>query len=124
VTHHSASDVLLDGAHEEVGSASSAAVALPDPPPEWVIVSLAQQLQQRLGLQLFNFDLLRPLHSRGPRLYCIDVNYFPGYEKLPGSVPRMLGFMGAVLRGELADGRYGKDSYATCIQLTHQAHPE
>ena len=118
VTHHSEPDVLLDAAHEDGGSVSSAAVALSDPPPEWVIVSLAQQLQQRLGLQLFNFDVLRPLHDRNARLYAIDINYFPGFEKLPDAVPRWVGFLGAILRNEKGNGRYGQDSYATCIQLT------
>ena len=100
--------------HEAV---PSPAAALPDPPPEWVIVALAQRLQQRMRLQLFNFDVLRPLHSKDT-LYVCDCNYFPGFEKLPGSMERMVTFLTAVVHGEKHDGRYGPDSYATCVQLT------
>ena len=121
-SQHAEHAFVLDGTHQNGGPAPSPAVALP--PPEWVIMSLAQQLQQRLGLQLFNFDVLKPLTSTDGHLYCIDINYFPGYEKLPSSVERMVGFLEAVLSGDKSEGRYGQDSYATCIQLTHQSLPK
>lgn len=47
-------------------------------PPEWVTHSLAQTLRERLGLHLFNFDLICPEdQSRtGEELYyVIDINY-------------------------------------------------
>jgi len=106
----------LNGDRGQEANASPAA-ALTDPPPEWAIVALAQQLQQRMRLQLFNFDVLRPLHSKDT-LYVCDCNYFPGFEKLPGRLERMVNFLTAIVHGDKHDGRYGPDSYATCVQLT------
>ena len=114
---------ILTNGQRDQEAVSSAAAALPDPPPGWVIVALAQQLQQRMRLQLFNFDVLRPLHSKST-LYVCDCNYFPGFEKLPGSCERMVAFLRAVVHGDKHDGRYGPDSYTTCVQLTPQSFPE
>lgn len=77
---------------------------VPDP-PSWLIKELAAQLRGRLGLQLFNFDLIIPWpqvtqqqHSARPKLvYVIDINYFPGYEKLPGYEELMVKFLQAQL---------------------------
>lgn len=52
-----------------------------DMPPEWVTHGLAGRLRDRLGLQLFNFDLICPevQESGAERLYyVVDINYFPG----------------------------------------------
>ena len=58
--------------------------ALPraEAPPEGLIAELSQELTSRLGLQLFNFDLIRD--SEDPdNYYVIDINYFPGFAKMP-----------------------------------------
>ncbi|KAK9813331.1 hypothetical protein WJX73_000585 [Symbiochloris irregularis] len=58
-------------------------------PPHWAVQALAQELRKRLGLTLFNFDLIQPdstqagRYPAGADYLCIDINYFPGYEKLP-----------------------------------------
>ena len=75
-------------------------------PPEWLWKGIADRIRKRLGLSLFNFDLIVPLHPparqsalvgggvwRGGEgqgevveeglVYLIDINYFPGIEKLP-----------------------------------------
>ena len=55
-------------------------------PPEWLTHTLADVLRQRLGLQLFNFDLICPEEQRLPYeclYYVIDINYFPGVDKIP-----------------------------------------
>lgn len=70
-------------------------------PPRWAWTSIARKLQQNLGLTLFNFDIIVPLQpppgmdgfisedssaARGTGLlHLIDVNYYPGVEKLPQS---------------------------------------
>ena len=115
-TGHAELAAPIDGQRDRK-AVSSPAAALPDPPPEWAIVALAQQLQQRMHLQLFNFDVLRPLHSKDT-LYVCDCNYFPGFEKLPGSLERMVTFLRAVVHGDKHDGHYGPVSYSTCVQLT------
>ncbi|KAK9822224.1 hypothetical protein WJX81_000985 [Elliptochloris bilobata] len=64
-------------------------VTLKGDPPQWVVQGLAQELRRRLGLDLFNFDLLHPSPKQPGRVpdradyLVIDINYFPGYEKLP-----------------------------------------
>mmetsp|Transcript_10669 Transcript_10669/g.22930 ORF Transcript_10669/g.22930 Transcript_10669/m.22930 type:complete len:422 (+) Transcript_10669:247-1512(+) len=57
-----------------------------DSPPEWVTHKLASVLRKRLGLQLFNFDLICPEgqpSSKECLYYVIDINYFPGVDKIP-----------------------------------------
>ncbi|KAL9691057.1 hypothetical protein QQ045_011474 [Rhodiola kirilowii] len=48
-------------------------------PPLSFVTDLALRLRQALGLNLFNFDLIRD----GERYLVIDINYFPGYAKMP-----------------------------------------
>ncbi|KAI3697699.1 hypothetical protein L6452_30796 [Arctium lappa] len=50
------------------------------PAPEFVSET-ANRLRQALGLQLFNFDMI--MDEKGGGYLVIDINYFPGYEKLP-----------------------------------------
>lgn len=52
-----------------------------DPPPE-LMQSLGLELRKRLGLQTFNVDILRE-GGKGDRYYVVDINYMPGYERLP-----------------------------------------
>ena len=40
-------------------------------------------LQASLGLQLFNFDLIR-VNGEQDRFVVVDINYFPGIAKMPG----------------------------------------
>ncbi|KAM4075403.1 hypothetical protein ACJW30_10G167500 [Castanea mollissima] len=52
-------------------------------PPRPLLEKLAKELRHRLGLRLFNLDIIRE-HGCGDRFYVIDINYFPGYGKMPG----------------------------------------
>ena len=45
--------------------------------------ALALGLKAALGLQLFNFDLIRVMGERD-RFLVVDINYFPGIAKMPG----------------------------------------
>ncbi|KAJ8640786.1 hypothetical protein MRB53_017480 [Persea americana] len=51
-------------------------------PPRPLLERLARELRRRLGLRLFNIDIIRELGTRD-RFYVIDINYFPGYGKMP-----------------------------------------
>lgn len=87
-------------------------------PPDWLWKGLAKHLREKLGLTLFNFDLIVPLdppqHQRGllpgsdgcapgggadegscveGLVHLIDINYYPGYEKLPRSEEVMVKFL-------------------------------
>ncbi|KAI4366509.1 hypothetical protein MLD38_022380 [Melastoma candidum] len=52
-------------------------------PPRTLLERFARELRQRLGLRLFNLDIIRE-HGTRDRFYVIDINYFPGYGKMPG----------------------------------------
>ncbi|XP_021754659.1 inositol-tetrakisphosphate 1-kinase 3-like isoform X1 [Chenopodium quinoa] len=51
-------------------------------PPRPLLEKLARELRRRLGLQLFNLDMIREYGTRN-NFYVIDINYFPGYGKMP-----------------------------------------
>ena len=52
-------------------------------PSEAFVRALAMGLKAALGLQLFNFDLIRVSGERD-RFLVVDINYFPGIAKMPG----------------------------------------
>ncbi|KAK3150949.1 hypothetical protein QOZ80_3AG0239750 [Eleusine coracana subsp. coracana] len=69
-------------------AAASADAADLDPliaelPPRPLLEKLSRELRGRLGLRLFNIDMIRELGTKD-RYYIIDINYFPGYGKMPG----------------------------------------
>lgn len=51
-------------------------------PSENFVVELGKGLREAMGLNLFNFDLIRDGRDCNTFLV-IDINYFPGYEKMP-----------------------------------------
>ncbi|GAB4852438.1 Inositol-tetrakisphosphate 1-kinase 3 [Ancistrocladus abbreviatus] len=51
-------------------------------PPRPLLEKLARELRWRLGLRLFNLDMIRE-HGTHDNFYVIDINYFPGYGKMP-----------------------------------------
>ncbi|XP_073305244.1 inositol-tetrakisphosphate 1-kinase 3-like [Primulina huaijiensis] len=51
-------------------------------PPGPLLERLARELRRRLGLRLFNLDIIRE-HGTEDCYYVIDINYFPGYGKMP-----------------------------------------
>lgn len=51
-------------------------------PPQPLLEKLARELRRRLGLRLFNLDIIRE-HGSRDQFYVIDINYFPGYGKMP-----------------------------------------
>ncbi|XP_040985893.1 inositol-tetrakisphosphate 1-kinase 1-like [Juglans microcarpa x Juglans regia] len=52
-------------------------------PPQSFLTDIANGLRHALKLNLFNFDVIRDARS-GSRYLIIDINYFPGYAKVPG----------------------------------------
>ena len=51
-------------------------------PPLEFVMELAKGLRVAMGLRLFNFDLIRDSRD-GNRYFVIDINYFPGFAKMP-----------------------------------------
>ncbi|KAL4586270.1 hypothetical protein LXL04_010905 [Taraxacum kok-saghyz] len=62
---------------------------LKKPAPEF-LAEVAKGLREALGLHLFNFDMIRD--GEGDGYLVIDINYFPGYEKLPSYETVMIDF--------------------------------
>ncbi|XP_023005451.1 inositol-tetrakisphosphate 1-kinase 1-like [Cucurbita maxima] len=52
-------------------------------PPLSFVTDIARGLRRSLNLNLFNFDVIRD-SKIGTRYLIIDINYFPGYAKMPG----------------------------------------
>ncbi|KAG6528096.1 inositol-tetrakisphosphate 1-kinase 1-like [Zingiber officinale] len=52
-------------------------------PPQSFLEKIARGLRQATGLRLFNFDMIRDADARD-HYFIIDINYFPGYSKMPG----------------------------------------
>ena len=84
----------------EAAAALAAAANLPSPmaelPPKWFTDGLAGELRRRLGMDLFNFDLLRPEEQPlGSEVlfYVIDINYFPGVDKIQRFEERFVHFL-------------------------------
>ena len=75
-------------------SAAPAAAAL----PPWLPGQLQRAVHAATGLSLFNLDVLRPSAQPGGgalRLSVVDVNYFPGFDKLGGYERRFVDFLAA-----------------------------
>ncbi|KAG0473002.1 hypothetical protein HPP92_014859 [Vanilla planifolia] len=51
-------------------------------PPQSMLTDIARGLRQALKLNLFNFDVIRDSNAAN-RYFVIDINYFPGYAKMP-----------------------------------------
>lgn len=51
-------------------------------PPMSLITEIATGLRKETKLHLFNFDLIRDTKV-GNKYLVIDINYFPGYAKMP-----------------------------------------
>ncbi|KAG2408158.1 hypothetical protein LR48_Vigan01g235500 [Vigna angularis] len=68
------------------------AVEKAEMPPQCLVDELAKALREALGLNLFNVDVIRD--SKEPTRYLvIDINYFPGYAKLPSYEPFITDFL-------------------------------
>eukprot|EP00803_Ostreobium_quekettii_P003596 evm.model.scf_580EXC.4 EVM.evm.TU.scf_580EXC.4 scf_580EXC:20934-24793(+) len=67
-------------------------------PPDWLTMGLSDVLRKRLGLQLFNFDLICPKPFQGD-YYVVDINYFPGVDKIRDFERIFVDFLLAACRG-------------------------
>lgn len=74
----------VDDHDHEVAAAAAAA----EMPSQGFVEALARGLREALGLHLFNFDLIRENEccnstTTTNKYLVIDINYFPGYAKIP-----------------------------------------
>ncbi|OIV96963.1 hypothetical protein TanjilG_00545 [Lupinus angustifolius] len=61
-------------------------------PPEELVMELGRGLREAMGLNLFNVDVIRDAKDYNKYLV-IDINYFPGYTKLPCYEPFITDFL-------------------------------
>uniref|UniRef100_A0ACD5ZKQ5 Uncharacterized protein n=1 Tax=Avena sativa TaxID=4498 RepID=A0ACD5ZKQ5_AVESA len=66
-------------------------------PPPGFVDEVARGLRQALGLHLFNFDMIRG-RKAGGQYFIIDINYFPGFDKLPGYEIALTDFFDEMIR--------------------------
>uniref|UniRef100_A0A0E0KIG6 Inositol-tetrakisphosphate 1-kinase n=1 Tax=Oryza punctata TaxID=4537 RepID=A0A0E0KIG6_ORYPU len=78
-------------------------------PPRPLLEILARELRRRLGLRLFNIDMIRE-HGTRDRFYVIDMNYFPGYGKMPGYEHVFTDFLLSLVQKEYKR----RPSYSSC----------
>jgi inositol-1,3,4-trisphosphate 5/6-kinase / inositol-tetrakisphosphate 1-kinase len=71
-------------------------------PPAAFVDQIAGGLRRALGLQLFNFDMIRDVRA-GDRYLVIDINYFPGYAKMPGYETVLTDFFWEMVHKDDAD---------------------
>ncbi|KAF8102961.1 hypothetical protein N665_0189s0015 [Sinapis alba] len=60
-------------------------------PPTSFLEGLAKAMRKSMGLNLFNFDVIRDARDAN-RYLVIDINYFPGYAKMPSYEPVLTEF--------------------------------
>lgn len=72
-------------------------------PSQSFLCELARGMREALGLNLFNFDVMRDARDSN-RYLVIDVNYFPGYAKMPGYESILTDFFLQVLNNKSAVG--------------------
>ncbi|CAE6105087.1 unnamed protein product [Arabidopsis arenosa] len=60
-------------------------------PPLSFLTDLAKAMRESMGLNLFNFDVIRDAKDAN-RYLVIDINYFPGYAKMPSYEPVLTEF--------------------------------
>ncbi|GMN30533.1 hypothetical protein TIFTF001_002843 [Ficus carica] len=76
-------------------------------PPQSFLTDIASGLRRAMKLNLFNFDVIRDARF-GNRYLIIDINYFPGYAKMPGYETVLADFFCDIM--EKKEREAGKDS--------------
>ncbi|GMY06352.1 inositol-tetrakisphosphate 1-kinase 1-like [Fagus crenata] len=74
--------LLFSQISNSVGSDVDKAIEKAEMPALEFVRELAKGLREAMGLRFFNFDLIRDSND-GNRYLVIDINYFPGYAKMP-----------------------------------------
>uniref|UniRef100_A0ACD5XX50 Uncharacterized protein n=1 Tax=Avena sativa TaxID=4498 RepID=A0ACD5XX50_AVESA len=104
--------------------AAGDAAAATMPPAAGFVDEVARGLRRALGLHLFNFDMIR---GEDGRYYLIDINYFPGYAKMPGYEVVLTEFFAKTLNDlQIDHARLGTASSLDCKvqELESLAQPE
>ncbi|KAK4563460.1 hypothetical protein RGQ29_005827 [Quercus rubra] len=79
-------------------------------PPRPLLEKLATELRRRLGLRLFNIDMIRE-HGTRDVFYVIDINYFPGYGKMPDYERVFTEFLLSLVQSKYKESTFLKSSF-------------
>ncbi|XP_058104026.1 inositol-tetrakisphosphate 1-kinase 1-like [Magnolia sinica] len=71
-------------------------------PPLSFITGIARELRRAIRLNLFNFDVIRDVKA-GNRYLVIDINYFPGYAKMPSYESVLTDFFWDIVHQKVED---------------------
>ncbi|KGN60366.1 inositol-tetrakisphosphate 1-kinase 1 [Cucumis sativus] len=66
-------------------------------PPLSFVTDIAKGLRHALKLNLFNFDMMRDSRNKN-RYLIVDINYFPGFAKMPGYEKIVTDFLSDIMR--------------------------
>lgn len=77
-------------------------------PPASFVTEIARGLRRAVGLHLFNFDVIRDSQV-GNRYLVIDINYFPGYAKMPDYEAVLTDFFWEIVHKDDKNGSLGGD---------------
>ncbi|KAM0859119.1 hypothetical protein ACQ4PT_047403 [Festuca glaucescens] len=103
---------------DDAGDADSMTMS----PAAGFVDEVARALRRALGLHLFNFDMIR---GESGRYYLIDINYFPGYAKLPGYEIALTEFFAKTLDLQIDHAQIGTASSLDCkVQELELARPD
>jgi len=78
-------------------------------PPLRFVTEIARGLRRVMGLHLFNFDMIRDVKV-GNHYFVIDINYFPGYAKMPSYETVLTDFFWNIVQKENEQDRLELDS--------------
>ncbi|KAG2244079.1 hypothetical protein Bca4012_015596 [Brassica carinata] len=76
-------------------------------PPKPFLEALVKELRTLLGLRLFNIDMIRE-HGSKNVFSVIDINYFPGYGKMPDYEPVVVDFFHSLAQAKHNKKRHCK----------------
>ena len=83
-------DDATSPSNKDASASTSATTVLP--PKDAVLREIGLSLHAKLGLDLFNFDLIRDKENPAT-LLIVDINYLPGISKMPGYVDHFTNFL-------------------------------
>ncbi|XWS62176.1 hypothetical protein CRYUN_Cryun07bG0188600 [Craigia yunnanensis] len=84
-------------------------------PPQSFMLDIAKGLRRAMNLNLFNFDVIRDTRF-GNRYLIIDINYFPGYAKMPGYERVLTDFFCDIVNRKEGEVVVEKDLVEECSQ--------
>ncbi|KAK8945715.1 Inositol-tetrakisphosphate 1-kinase 1 [Platanthera guangdongensis] len=96
------SNITQDRFHEEYYEGIQLEAEMP---PASLLTDIARGLREVMRLHLFNFDIIRDSKS-GNHYFVIDINYFPGYAKMPAYEKVLTDFLWYILNKKMGEGDF------------------